>query len=278
MTEDSSINQDTVEQTAQEKASGKKTARDSLLSFILEQGVLALALLGITGIASLCLYYQAYTIANKWTESLRYTASYAEKGKASSLNEVNKLKPALDRLNNGTSAEKDRLFDQLQETAIRAKNHIEIAKSFYIWNYQTITLATLTSIVAAISLFFFGKEGWVRANKYVVNVFIVSSGLTIVLGIFPLVFKQEENISNNTKSYLAYIALDNRIRSYIATNQFFTVASVANSNSALGLNNSPVTNTNKLVDLSNVIHYIDNELATLNNIYVGFDSTKIPNY
>lgn len=113
------------------------------------------------------------------------------------------------------------------------------------------------------------RQGWDRANRYVVNILIVSFGIAGVVTLFSALFKQEENISNNTRTYLAYIALDNRLNSYIATNQFTAIKAenIANTTQVQPLNN-----------IKNVINSVDDELATLNNIYIGFDATKIPNY
>ncbi|MBW4636926.1 MAG: hypothetical protein KME05_01605 [Gloeocapsa sp. UFS-A4-WI-NPMV-4B04] len=236
--------------------------------FLLNHGILTFGLLAITLSGAFFLNWFAGEQSDKWTQGLKYNPMSQQIPEQLSSKDKN-LQAYINKLPNATLAEKARLFEQLKEIQNRARSHISVARAFYIWNYQSLSIAAVSSIVAAVSLLFLSRRGWDGSNKYVINVFIVSFSITVVVGVFPALFKQEENISNNTRTYLAYIALDNRLNSYIATQEFTGLKPANTSNSTQLL---PVKN------IKDVIRSVDDELATLNNIYIGFDASKIPNY
>lgn len=251
------------------KDNADKSAKENLIKFLSDHGVLTFMLLLITLCGTWFLSWFAAKQADKWTQGLRYAPTSQQISTQVSTEEAKRLQAYISKIPNANFEEKARLFNQLKEIENRAKSHISVARAFYIWNYQSISIATISSIIAAVSLFFLSRKGWDNANRYVVNVFIVSFGITVVVGVFPALFKQEENISNNTRTYLAYIALDNRVKSYIATQDFIGLKPANTGNSA---------QIEPLKNIKNVIRSIDDELATLNNIYIGFDASKIPNY
>lgn len=236
--------------------------------FLLKHGGLTFGLLAITLLGALFLNWFAAKQADKWTQGLKY-APTSQQIPAQVSSTDKKLQAYINKLPNATLVEKNRLFDQLKEIENRARSHISVARAFYIWNYQSLSIAAVSSIVAAVSLLFLSRKGWDGANKYILNVFIVSFSITVVVGVFPALFRQEENMSNNTRTYLAYIALDNRLSSYIATQKFIGLKPANTGNSA---------QLESLNDIKKVISSVDDELATLNNIYIGFDASKIPNY
>jgi hypothetical protein len=125
-------------------------------------------------------------------------------------------------------------------------------------------MASISAIIAAICLLLISKVGWEKAKNPTVNIFIVSSAIFTLFSTFIFMFKQESNITDNKKLYLAYAALEDRITSYLVTNEFFV--------------NKGSSESQKITKPTQVIQSIDSELATLNNIAIGFDSTKIPNY
>lgn len=259
-------------QVTDEKTAANGTARANLKRSLWDHGLLTFTFLLIVVGGTVFLNRYGAKQADKWAEGLRYALTNQQAFKQAGFEETEELKSYINKTPNATSAEKARLFKQLKEIENRARIHISVAIDFYVWNYLSISAATIEEIVAAISLFFLSKEGWEKANKYVVDVFVFSFSITVATGVFPALFRQEENISNNTRTYLAYIALDDRVNSYIATGRFtvFTVVKPANTKNAI----APETLTN----VKDVIHSVDGELAILNNIYIGFDATKIPNY
>lgn len=188
------------------------------------------------------------------------------------------LQIALNNLK-GSEFNRKRLLEQVLEVKRRAKTHLRIMEWFYVYYYQSISVGIISTVIAGVSLFFISKKGWEEVNPYIVNIFLVSSSVTVLFGAFPLVFKIEENIKSNTTSYLAYVTLENRILSYIGTGNFITSYSTGNNLNLRESNSTQELSGNgKLSVLSEVIHYIDNEFGTLNKLNIGFDSTKVPNY
>ncbi|HVQ40350.1 MAG TPA: hypothetical protein VMS31_22605 [Pyrinomonadaceae bacterium] len=143
-----------------------------------------------------------------------------------------------------------------QETQIRnlIKHHGRVMAFFYQAYYIALLEVLLLGVVVAISLFAIAQDGWASANSYVKTVFIVASAGVAFFGLWPPVFEQQKNISDNKVLFLQYQALKNELNSF------------------------PVirTNTkNEVKDANAFIAYIDSELARLGNIAVGFDYTKI---
>lgn len=270
---DLNLNSLTNSQNTNIEPQNDQATRVNLKKFLLEHGLLTLVLLLLTLGGTFFLGWFGAKQADKWIEGLRYASTDQRSPAQVSPEEVKRLQVYIDKIPNATAGEKARVFKQLKEIKNRARSHISIARDFYIWNYQEISIATASSIVAALSLFFLSKKGWDNANKYVINVFIFAFGITVFAGISPELFKQEENISNNTRIYLAYIALDDRLNTYIATNQFVAIG-------PRDVNKEDASKTDpvELTNIKAVIRSIDAELATLNNIYIGFDAKKIPNY
>lgn len=163
-----------------------------------------------------------------------------------------------------TEIEKQRLLEQISKIQAREKVHINVVKFFYIEYYISISMASVSAVIAAICLLLISKVGWDKAKNPTVNIFIVSSTVVILFSTFILMFKQEDNITDNKKLYLAYAALEDRVISYLVTNEFLV--------------NKGSSEPQRITKPAEVIQSIDSELATLNNIAIGFDSTKIPNY
>ncbi|MBD2119320.1 hypothetical protein [Trichocoleus sp. FACHB-262] len=164
----------------------------------------------------------------------------------------------------GSEFAKQRLVEQTKEIQGRVRSHVQVTKYFYVQYFVSVTTATVSAVIAAICLFSISKSGWSNTKNSLLSLFVVSFGFATIFSAYIVVFKYEENISQNKTLYLAYAALEDRVSSYFATGQFLI-------NSAQG-ERTAITNS------SQVIQFIDDELATINNIAIGFDATKIPNY
>lgn len=214
--------------------------------------LLTAILLLITFFGAIFLNIQGTTIANDWSKNL----------KNSPTNDLNKtytvdaLECSVESLN-GTVAEKARIKEQLQEIRVRAKTHISVMIYFYVRYYMSIAIASTSGIIAGICLFFISKFGWDHSNEYVINIFLVASSIAILFGGFPVVFKQEQNVAENKLLYLQYIALENEVTSYFSTEEDLE---------------------GNQQDLKSIIHYLDKQLAKINQVAVGFDYTQIPKY
>jgi hypothetical protein len=176
-----------------------------------------------------------------------------------------------------SAAEKQRLRDQALEVRIRAISQFEMTKYFYRQFFVAISMSAMWAVVSAVTLFSMSKLGWDNCkSKPLVAVFVVSSGVTVFFSSSIFIFQLESNIAENKKLYLAYSALEDRVLSYMASGQFRLATPISTelatttstSSQSLGFVKEPEA----------VISYIDGELAAINNIAIGFDANKIPNY
>lgn len=156
------------------------------------------------------------------------------------------------------TAEERRLVAQLVEVRGRARHHLNILTEFYGWYFMAIITFALTGFVAAVAIIMIGRAGWSNiADTRIFTVFFVTAGAAALFKSYIGIFRYEENISGNKALYLSYSALEDEIISYTVTEQ--------NMN---GNNVRP----------DKFIHYIDKQLATHNNIVMGFDYTKVPDF
>jgi len=152
-------------------------------------------------------------------------------------------------------AEKKRIKQQLKTINLNTKNHVNIVLYFYTRIYSQITLASMSAIIAAICLFYISRVGWDKANNYVINIFVVTTGVTVFVSSLPIVYQQEKNIQENTILYINYINLKNKILTSLATQK---------------------NQKEERIELSQIILYTEKELKELNTISIGFDPTAIP--
>lgn len=156
-----------------------------------------------------------------------------------------------------SDSEKGRLLHQVKMIRGRALHHFAVMKYFYAQYYMAISIVMVSGVIAALTLLFITKDGWDNANQYVKTVFITAAALTAYFGAFPPVFQQSQNIADNKKLYLQYVALHDEVMSYLPLQQDID---------------------GKQKTVSEFIHYLDKQLIQLNTFAIGFDDTKVPNY
>jgi hypothetical protein len=151
--------------------------------------------------------------------------------------------------------EKARLSQQLDEITARRRHHWDTMSFFYKNYFLSLTMAMLTGIAAAACLGAITKKGWGGTHPSVHTSFIVLSGAAAIFALEPALFKQEQNIADNKSLYLSYAALQNEALSVLAT---------------------WTTDNSAQVTACELIHLLDSRLARLNNIAIGFDSSRLP--
>lgn len=159
------------------------------------------------------------------------------------------------KLSDGTQ---QRLREQYREIRGRARHHLKVMAYFFANYYRAIQMMALLGAIAAVALFFVAFKGWTSTNQYVRNLFITATVLTAYFSLYPTVFKQQDNITDNKNLYLQYVALQDSVRTFAATGESF-----------LGAEGTAKTNE------PDFLHDIDQRMATLNNIAIGFDYTKV---
>jgi hypothetical protein len=151
--------------------------------------------------------------------------------------------------------EQARLRQQIGEIRDRRKHHLETMATFYNNYFMSLSMALLTGTVASICLVVITRRGWASTNPYIITTFVVLSGCASLFALQPAIYKQDQNVGDNKALYLAYVGLQNEALSAIATGSDRQGQSLGG---------------------AALIHYLDAELARLNNVAVGFDTTRVP--
>lgn len=162
--------------------------------------------------------------------------------------------PAANATSPPNQLQQRRLDEQLGSIRARINHHGAVMAFFYKAYYMSIVIVMFAGIIAALTLFFIAQDGWSDTNPYVKTVFLVMTAAAAYYGLFPTVFQQQQNISDNKALFLAYKALENEVISY------------------------PLTLTNIKGEgktPAQFITYVDSEMGRLGNIAIGFDYTKI---
>ena len=121
---------------------------------------------------------------------------------------------------------------------------------------MALTIAPAAAVVAAAMLLFITREGWDRTSPFVKSTFITATAIAAFYGPFPSLFKQDENATENSNLYVAYINVEQEILSFLAT------GSIQSKNS---------------MTIKDFIHQVDKRLVELNKVAIGFDKTQVTN-
>lgn len=226
--------------------SGKGTAKQRLSAVMTStparHAYLVLALLAIIIVAQIGFRNLSYDLGER-LEPVQLPAASMEEAKkwlASS---------------NYTDQEQARLWQQLAEIANRRRNHLATTSFFYKNYFISLSMALLTGIAASVCLAIITRRGWGATSPYVITCLVVLSGAASLFVLQPAIYKQEQNIADNKALYLSYAALENEVLSKLATG---------------------VDNQGEAVTAPGLIHAIDGELNRLNNIAIGFDTSRVP--
>lgn len=98
-----------------------------------------------------------------------------------------------------------------QRVVRHSKMTIFFYKHYAVSNILTAALAISTGLL----IFLISKEGWDKANRILINLFIVTGSSVIFLGELPNIFQYDENFQRNRESYLEYINLREKVKSYL---------------------------------------------------------------
>ena len=153
-----------------------------------------------------------------------------------------------------TATEQARMDAQLREIRDRIKHHADVMAFFYVNYFVSIVMVMVAGLIAAATVFFIAQTGWTLTRSYVKAVFVVASMWTAFYGLFPPVFQQEKNISDNKALFLEYKTLESEVESYAIT--------------YLTIKGEPKLPREFIV-------HVDSEMAHLGNIALGFDVSKI---
>jgi hypothetical protein len=127
--------------------------------------------------------------------------------------------------------------------------------------FINLSLSAVSSGLAGLCLLYLSKEGWEKAEKYIVHLFVLSSGFAIFCGSLPLIFQIQKSAEDNTRIYLGYINLKNQVLTELALQTKIPKSS-----------NSSI---NSLTSLQNIIQQTNLELVKLNALTVGFNPNSV---
>lgn len=116
-----------------------------------------------------------------------------------------------------TGAEQKRMDAQLRAIRDRTKHHGDVMAYFYVSYFVAIIMVMCAALVVAITLFFIAQGGWKGTHHSVRAIFIIASAIAAFYGLFPPVFQQQKNITDNKQLFLQYKSLESEVESYPVT-------------------------------------------------------------
>jgi hypothetical protein len=149
-----------------------------------------------------------------------------------------------------------RLEQDYREIRSRMAHHLAVLEYFYANYFRAIFMGSILGAISGVCLFYIANKGWTNSNNYVIVVFVFTTVTTAYYLSYVTIFREQENISDNKVLYLQYVALGNDILTYCST----------------GLTDDPQVSIDKYA------RQVDTRMATVNNIAIGFDYTKIADY
>jgi hypothetical protein len=210
-------------------------------SFLKNYLYLALSLIVLTGFGvNISMKYEEH-IADTWTVSMNTIPTEDEQ------KNIENLKPSL---------EKDRLQSQLKIIENREKKYLKMTKDYYKWLFATIMSFSMSTIIASVCLFYISKEGWKKANNYVITVFTVFSSIALLSGSLRLVFRLEDNAQKNLALLISYINLKSQTLTSVATKT------------------SPIDG--KPMELLKIVNHTEQKLSQLNDVSIMLDTNNLP--
>jgi predicted PurR-regulated permease PerM len=88
--------------------------------------------------------------------------------------------------------------------ALRKSHHLQLGIIFFRNYYGVLILSMIFSCIGGIVLFLIANQGWANASITLKSLFLSLVLLVTFFGLFPTVFKQEQNFNENLKNYMSY--------------------------------------------------------------------------
>lgn len=239
---------------------------------IIAHAILTGTLVVATILIALGLYYfDANRIDDRWSETLDQSLDDKLKpGKIDLI--VNNYLQKYQNLN--IDGAKKRIKEQLTQMVMKQKQSEIIAKDYYKWLFVDLSITSGAAIISAISLFYISKEGWEKANNYVINIFTTSSAVALMVGSWNVIFKMQENADKKVDLFIAYENLYNLVLTRIATISDPSEAgdTRCNPSEAGDTRTSPPTVADQL---QTIVTKTEDTMSTYNKILINFDSSGI---
>lgn len=213
---------------------------------IITHVILTLSLLALSAITAGGLFFVgSKSIAQSWTKPLTSSPDLEQR-----------LESYLKKFSSFAS-EKQRIKEEVKQISLRTELHKTIATDYYRWLFVALPLTSGAAIISGISLFYISKEGWEKANNYIINIFISSSAIALYVGSMPVIFKIEDNAKANAGFFILYNNLENQVLTRLAT---------------LQQNSNQKTDREKL---QSIINDTEAKIEELNKFSIVFDANSI---
>ncbi len=88
--------------------------------------------------------------------------------------------------------------------SLRKEHYLNLSIIFFRNYYGVLILLMLFSCIGGVVLFFIANQGWLKASPSLKAFFLALALLIAFSGLFPAVFKQQDNFNENMKNYMSY--------------------------------------------------------------------------
>lgn len=136
---------------------------------------------------------------------------------------------------------------------IRRHVHSEVMALFYARYFATLYIISITGLSSSLALLTISKNGWEKCSSYILNVFIISTGVVILYGNLMLSLDYQNNITTNENIALIYGRIIEEILSYLATEE---------------------NKVGESLTMAEFIHYLDREIAAVSDITLDFSNEQ----
>lgn len=144
-----------------------------------------------------------------------------------------------------------RIAEQNLMATSRSLHHLDMMKSYQIWNFALVATAFWAATLGGSILILIGRQGWDQTDDKLKGLFLGLSVASAFFGGFPAIIMAGENAQSNKRAYLKYDNLAVEIRSYLLANDHPEVEPAA------------------------FVHELDGHLQELNAIYFDVDASHV---
>lgn len=174
------------------------------------------------------------------------------------LNTVSGIQSNLETQDSDLTTKELAKLTRLNKIILAHKEHHKITfLELYEYHFASTTLFTICSILTAVFAFLIGQQGWKSSPILIRYMLITFSALSSFYGLSVKVYKQDIGIQKNLGSYVNYDNLQMEILNYANTQQ-------------------TSNKSDKKLDFNEFHSFIAREIIRINNIYLEFDQSAIP--
>lgn len=110
----------------------------------------------------------------------------------------------------------ERIAGQLADVRAMAHYHLLAAKTFFEWQYVTITISATAAVLAGVILVPISWSGWKDADPVLTTAFLIVAGIAALFTTYGQVYSQDANVAANTALYYGYLKIEDEILSFPA--------------------------------------------------------------